>query len=161
MVEVLLSLAILGMLLTAIAVAFTASADNYRQNSGMAEAMNSARQALARMTTTIRKCDWVWTTGDTTACSPNFDDVEEITFEYDSGTHTLNQITIPESGTQTTYALCKDVTAMTFTKTDLGSAKDSDGVSHACYKKVLITMTVTIGDVSETLSAGVVVRRNL
>ena len=49
-----LSLAIFGMLMAAVGLAFNASAVNYSQNETMFKAMNTARQALLRITTEIR-----------------------------------------------------------------------------------------------------------
>jgi type II secretory pathway pseudopilin PulG len=171
MVEVLISVTILSILLLAIATAFSASAKNYKENTDIAEAMNSARQALTRMTSTIRKCNWVDTSGGTTSCVANVlgvidstgDRVAWIEFKYDSGTQTLKQITTRESGAETTYSLCKNVIVNTgpFDKQDISSTKDNTGATEPCYKKVLITMTVTIDNISETLSAAVVVRRTM
>jgi len=52
--ELLLSLAITAILLAGMAVAFNASMTNYQQNEDIFKSVNSARQALFRMTTQIR-----------------------------------------------------------------------------------------------------------
>ncbi|MFA5422883.1 MAG: prepilin-type N-terminal cleavage/methylation domain-containing protein, partial [Phycisphaerae bacterium] len=54
LVELLISLLITGMLLAAVAVALNASAINYRENEKMYLTINSARQALERMTRELR-----------------------------------------------------------------------------------------------------------
>jgi prepilin-type N-terminal cleavage/methylation domain-containing protein len=48
--ELLIALAIAAMLLVAVAVAFNASATNYQQNEDIFKVVNSARQALCRIT---------------------------------------------------------------------------------------------------------------
>jgi prepilin-type N-terminal cleavage/methylation domain-containing protein len=154
MIEMLLSLAILGVLLTAIAVAFNASAINYRQNSGIAEAMNSARQALARMTTLIRTgqpssaIEAQGTCSLMTAPMPSDNVSHDVSFVLNSG---QNKLYYNDTTASTSNVLCENVTELTFAKTFTG----------ADVKSVIITMTVTIGDVSETFTAAAVVRKNL
>ena len=93
LVEVLLSLAILGMLMAAVALAFNASAVNYSQNEAMFKAMNTARQALLRITTEIRTADYVGIIpgddSDKSRCSILTSDGRNITYRYSSGDNTL------------------------------------------------------------------------
>jgi Tfp pilus assembly protein PilW len=156
MVEVLISLAILGILLTAIATAFNASAMNYRENSSIAEAIGSGRAALDKMTSLIRTSGNISTASEgASACSLVTADSHDITFSYNSTQKKLYYVT-NYSTTDVDPVLCDNVTAMTFTKT-LG--KDSKGVD--CVKSVVMTITVTVGKTSETLTAAAVVRPNL
>ena len=54
LVELLISLVIMGILLAAVAVTLNASAINYRENENVFRSINEARQALTRMTSQIR-----------------------------------------------------------------------------------------------------------
>ena len=62
-VEVMVSLVILAMLMTAVAFAFDAAVTNYQVNQGIYETVNRARQALLRMTTDLRTASAVATGG--------------------------------------------------------------------------------------------------
>jgi prepilin-type N-terminal cleavage/methylation domain-containing protein len=149
MVEVLIAVTILSILLVAIATAFNASAMNYKENAGIAEAMNSARQALTRMTTLIRTGYPVPADTAANTCSLLTADGQDIVLSYDSAQKKLYYVTA--STTDTDPVLCEHVTAMTFTKSLVAGDVQS----------VVINMTVTVNGVSETFSAAAVVRKNL
>jgi prepilin-type N-terminal cleavage/methylation domain-containing protein len=55
LVELLLSLAILGMLMAAVAFAFDASVTNYQANEGIYRTVNTGRQVLLRITNDVRR----------------------------------------------------------------------------------------------------------
>ncbi len=155
-VECLISLAICAMLMTAVAVAFNASLVNFRENEEMFQSINSARQALTRMTTQLRTANAVDT--DTTAtASCAFQSVtgELITYEFRNASHAdsqyRNTLCLISSGTP--YILCDNVTAASFTRT-----LTTDGLN---CKSVLISLTVQCGASERTLSAAAVVRRAL
>jgi prepilin-type N-terminal cleavage/methylation domain-containing protein len=161
--ELLIALAVMGVLLAAVAVAFNASFINYRENENTFKSINKARQALARMTTQIRtagcefppygfmavvpiepnNCCSLYTNTGTGVC-------EYITYEYRSADNKLYLITHSDSKE---YVLCDNIKAMSFIKT-----LTTDGYE---VKSVQISMTVESGDVQQTLSAAAVVRRNL
>ena len=147
--ELLIAIAIAGMLLVAVAVAFNASATNYRENEEIFRTINTARQALARITSQLRtslpdpnapvnECT-LWTAAG-----------DNITYRYDSGQNTL-YLRTNSDGQQ--YILCDNVTAMSFTKTPTDDGLD--------VKSVHISMTVERGDLQKTISSAAVVRRNL
>jgi Tfp pilus assembly protein PilW len=149
--ELLLALAITGLLLAAVAVAFNASIINYGENEDIFKTINKARQALFRMTTQIR----------TGMVDPNDDSSEdrckllcadgsEITYRYESSNSTLY---LHDHGTATDYVLCDNIAAMTFKKDNNTPTGD--------VKSVQISITVTSGDVQRTLSAAAVVRKVL
>ncbi len=155
--ELLMALAISAMLLVAVAVAFNASAMNYQENEDIFNTINTARQALLRITSQLRTADSVdlvapdnqcnfWTGG---APSENltyeFRDASDITYP-----NTLLLITNINGNA---YVLCDNVTDATFSR-----ALTSDGL--AC-KSVQISMTVAHGNVQRTVSAAAVIRRNL
>jgi prepilin-type N-terminal cleavage/methylation domain-containing protein len=148
--EVLIVLAITGILLTAVAVAFNASIINYRQNEQMFKTINNARQALCRMTSQLRTGHWVDPIAPNNQCSfytADADGNEPITYDYRSAD---NKLYLIASGNA--YVLCDNVMAATFTKTPDGSGD---------CKSVQISMTVQSGNIQRTLSAASVIRRNL
>jgi prepilin-type N-terminal cleavage/methylation domain-containing protein len=152
-VELLISLAITVLLLTAVAIAVNASAMNYKENKSIFDTVNSARQALYRITTQLRTADSVDPNTADNLCS-FFQSASNdfMTYSYDSSDNTLYLInnSISES-----YTLCENVTAMTFTK---NSAVVDD---LTIVKSVQITMTVSDGNITQNFSAAAVIRRNL
>ena len=148
-VELLLALAIAGMLLGAVAVAFNASATNYLENEEIFRTINAARQALSRITSDI-KTSIPDLNAPVNECGLAETALGSITYRYDSNDVTLYLIT--NSGQ---HVLCENVMAMSFSKTP---TDDGDGVD---CKSVQISMTVASGDAQRTLSAAAVVRRNL
>ena len=149
LVELLIALAITGILLAAATVALNASVMNYRENEDIFKAVNNGRQALFRMTTQIRSgmvsnVD----VADQTKCEVDCADGTLITFRYDSAEEELY---VDRAGVP--YLLCDNVTAMTFKKDNSTPTGD--------VKSVQISMTVASGNVHRTLSAAAVVRKVL
>ena len=150
--ELLIVLMILAMLLSAMAVAFNASVTNYNANKDMYEAMNSARQALLRITTDLR-ASIVNYSEPSSQCSMVTSDGRDITYQYDSDRKRLNLIV--NSGAEAgTYRLSNNVTSMSFERATC--IDDPTAV-----RNVRIVMTVTVGDASQTLATAAVVRKNL
>ena len=147
--ELLVVLAITGMLLVALAAALNASIINYRQNEDIFKTINNARQALSRITTQIRSGlvdpnD----ISDESKCKLLCSDNSEITYRYDSGE---NKLYLLEHSSGSNYVLCDNVTAMTFTKDNSTPTGD--------VKSVQISMTVESRDFQKTISAAAVVRK--
>lgn len=156
LVEMLLSLMILGMLLAAAALAFNASATNYSQNEAMFKAMNTARQALLRITTEIRTAQDVAlmpsaTDPDSSQCSMHTSDGRDITYRYNSGNNTLY---LDDNIASSSYVMCENVTAITFERTTVPDEPSS-------IRSVRISITVAADGLSQTLATAAVVRRNL
>ena len=151
--ELLIALAITGILLVAVAVAFNASVINYRENEDIFRAINNARQALLRMTTQIRTANSVDPNAPNNECTLNTADGDNITYRYNNGD---NKLYLIDNSSGSNYVLCDNVTTMTFTKS---TATNELGVTYV--KSVQISMTVVSGNVRRTLSAASVVRRNL
>ncbi len=151
-VELLIALAVMGILLTAVAVAFNASITNYRENEDAFKTINKARQALFRITTQIRTANAVDPNAPNNECSFFTADGEDITYQYRSADNKLYLITNSDAQE---YVLCDNVTAMIF-------KKDTATEGGTVYvKSVQISMTVESGNVQRTVSAAAVVRRNL
>jgi len=153
-VELLLALAIGSMLLAAIAVAFSASIMNYRENEDIFKAVNSARQALFRMTSQLRTADAVDPNSPNNECTLITADGDDITYRYNNADNKLYLITNDDL-LDSDYVLCDKVTAMTCTKKSV--VEDM----QIKVKSVQISITVGIGDLQRTVSAAAVIRRNL
>ncbi len=148
-VECLISLAITAVLMVSLGVAFNASAMNYKENEQMFRTINSARQALTRITTQLRTGHFVNPGAPSYQCSFFTDANEDLTYEYRSADKKLYLIT---NSDHAEYTLCDNVTAATFTKMPDG---------HGDCKSVQITLTVKNGDRQRTLAGAAVIRRNL
>ncbi len=153
-VELLIALAIAGMLLAAVAVAFNASTTNYRQNEDIFKVVNSARQALFRMTSQLRTASAVDPNAPSNECTMITAAGENITYRYNNADNTLYLITNDDLS-DSDYVLCDNVTAMTCSKDWV--------VEDAVIKvqSVQISMTVASDDVEKTISAAAAIRRNL
>ena len=152
--ELLVALAIMGILLAAIAVAFNASIINYRENESTFEAANAARQALFRITSQLRTASAVDPNAPANECTLIAANGDDITYRYDSGDDKLYLITNADLF-DSDYLLCDNVTAMTFTR----NTATEGPLTYV--KSVQISITVESGNVQQTFSAAVVIRRNL
>ena len=149
-VELLLAMAIAGMLLVAVAVAFNASATNYRENEEIFKTINTARQALTRITSQLRTSTMVDPIAPSNECSFFTSAGDDVTYRYDSGQGRL-YLRTNSDGQQ--YVLCENVVDMSFSKTPTDDGSDC--------KSVQISITVTSGDTQRTISTAAVIRRNL
>ncbi len=154
LVEVLIALAISAILLAAVAVAFNASAMNYRENEEIYKAINSARQALFRITSQLRTATAVDPNAPDYECTLITADGDDLTYRYDSTAKTLYLVT-NSNPTDPDYKLCESVEAVTFTK----NVFVEDGVTKT--RSVQIAITVRAGRTEEKVSAATVIRRNL
>lgn len=154
LVEALLALAITGILLAAVAVAFNASIINYRENENIFRTLNSARQALFRITSQLRTANAVDPNSPNNECTLITADSNDITYRYNAGDNKLYLVTNDDLS-DSDYVLCDNVTAMTFTK----QVVNEDG--QIKVKSVQISMTVEKGNTQQTVSTAAVIRRNL
>ncbi|MFC1677297.1 type II secretion system protein J [Planctomycetota bacterium] len=154
LVEVLLSFAVMAILLTAIATAFNASAINYRENENIFQSMNSARQAMFRITNQLRTANAVDPNLPANECTLITADNEDVTYRYDSSDDKLYFVTNDDL-TDSNYILCDNVSAMNFVK----ATETEDSVTYV--KNVQISLTVQIGDVERKVCGAVVIRKNL
>jgi len=158
LVELLISLVIVGMLLAALAVALSASVINYRENEQVYRTINNARQALERMTNELRTAG-TYIGGNFAAVDPVAPNNkcnlftaagQDITYEYRAADNKLYLIT-NSNGNE--YVLCDNVTNAVFIKTLTADGSD--------VKSVRISLTVQSGDHESSLSAAAVIRKNL
>jgi len=150
--ELLLAMAITGIILAAVAVAFNASAINYRENEDIFRTINNARQALFRITGQLRTADAVDPNPSNNQCSLITADGDDITYSYNG---VDNKLYLIDNSSGDSYTLCDNVTTMTFTK----NIAIEGLVTYV--KSVQISITVASGDAQRTVSAAAVIRRNL
>ena len=166
-IEILLSLVILAMVMTAMAVAFDASVVNFQANEGISRTTNTARAALLRMTTEIRTAGYndgsgfmavaSLNSGGTfvdpvnTQCSLVTSDGRHIAYWYDSGAKILY---LHDVTSNRDYVLCRNVTKATFNR-----PPSTDGIVRNV--RIVMTLTDDKGNNPRTFAAAAVVRRNL
>lgn len=169
-IEVMMSLVILAVLMTAVAFAFDASVTNFQQNKGIYETVNRGRQALLRITNDLRtahelplsseEANTQISFGNDTDGDGTYD--KDVTYRFDSDTNTLYY---DDNITSNSYVLCSNVAAATFERTEHQIDRDNGagGVETIwAVRDVRIVLTVTddISDVSKTLAAATLIRKN-
>ena len=87
--ELMIAMAITALLMVAVAAAFNASIINYQENEDIFKAVNTARQALVRITAQLRTAQAVATTEANNQCSLVTVDGSNITYRYDSSNNSL------------------------------------------------------------------------
>ena len=170
MVEVLISLTILATLMAAVAFAFDASVTNFQANRGIYETVNTARQALLRITNDLRtahelplsteEANSQISFGNDTDGDGTYD--KDVTYRFDSATNTLyydDNITI------SSYVLCNNVTAATFDRTEHTIQRDNGlggtgPVEAVRDVRIVLTVTDKTGQISKTLAAATLIRKN-
>jgi len=164
--ELMISLLLVSMLLTAIALAMRASMDSYEQNRN-ASAVNQASRALAmRMQREIRLADAVDYTagGNKVVITPpsNPSGLLEITYEYTIGTrtltYTLDYVNANDDVTETLFDTDSEVSLSGFYVTYVTGV---DGQSMACTKRVICTTYYTIDGQTTPLVFTASPRRNI
>lgn len=150
--ELLIALAIMGILLAAVAVAFNAAAINCRENENIFKTINNARQALFRITSQLRTANAVDPNAPNNECSFFTAKGRDITYRFNNADNKLYLITNDDL-LDDDYVLCDNVTSMSFIKTPTDDGADA--------KSVQISMTVASGNRQRTVSAAAVVRKNL
>ncbi len=153
-VELLLALSIASILLVGVATAINASFTNYRENEDMFKAINSARQALLRITSDLRTADAADPSSPANECTLITASGDDITYRYNNTDNKLYLITNNDL-TDPDYVLCDNVTAMTFTKQTFVEN------SQTKVRGVQVSITVARGNAERKISAAAVIRRNL
>jgi prepilin-type N-terminal cleavage/methylation domain-containing protein len=161
-VELLLALAITSVLIAAAAVAFNASVFNYEQNEDIFNSINSARQALFRITSQLRTASAVEPNEPTSECSLITAGGEDVTYRYNDTDNILYLVTNDDLS-DSDYVLCDNVTGMSFIKDTVTETVDVNGVPTLItkVKSVQTSMTVQSDNLQRTVAAAAVVRKNL
>ena len=148
-VEMIVALTLMAMLMTAVALAFNASAINYRDNEEIYKSLNAARQTLVRLTTEIRTADPTEfkDTDSLTECSMTLADGSVIQYYYSPDAQILY---LTKDGAD--HVMCRNVTDVVFDK--IASTEEPDQTAN-----VQVTITVDSGSTSQTLSSAIALRR--
>lgn len=179
-VELLLSLAILAMLMAAVAVAFDASMKNFQANEAIYETSKVGRQAMMRIINDLRSARAVnvtgtvaaygdtqygviaqgrglgWVGDDAYSCSLINAAGQAFCYRYEPAVKTL---WLDDNDNAESYVLCRNVQSVTFTRSVLtGGAADPDRVQSV---RISLRLSDDGDDVTQTLAAASVVRRNL
>lgn len=167
LIEVMVSLTILAMLMTAVAFAFDAAVTNYQANQGIYETANTARQALLRITNDLRTAQSVGLIGsddpDNSQISLLTNNGNDVTYRFDS---TNNILYYDDNTSANSYVLCDNVSAVTFDRTECTIDRDNGAggtmtVTAIRDVRIVITVTDDLGDVEQTLAAAALVRKNM
>lgn len=162
LMEVLISMVILAVLLTAVATAFDASVKNYRNNEAISKTMNAARAALLRITNDIRTADGVEVNSEHTCSIDTTGDGEaDIIYRYNADRYDAEKgmrlyLDDYSSGTEKSYVLCEHVTEMRFVGKPMPGKPN-----QVCNVRITMTVTDEKANLSRKLAAAAVVRRNL
>ncbi|MEN8128230.1 MAG: prepilin-type N-terminal cleavage/methylation domain-containing protein [Planctomycetota bacterium] len=168
-IEAMLALAILAILMTAVAFAFDASVKNYQANQGIYKAINTARQALLRITNDLRTAQDLPLSAEEANTQVSFgndtdgDGVydKNVTYRFDSATNTLYY---DDHITGSSYVLCDHVTAAAFNRTEHQIYRNVGGYEEEVWAvrdvRIVLTVTDETGDISQTLAAAALVRKN-
>ncbi|MCE5185767.1 MAG: prepilin-type N-terminal cleavage/methylation domain-containing protein [Planctomycetaceae bacterium] len=158
-VELLLSVALLAMLMTAVAFAFDASMKNYKSNVDIYKTVSTGRQALLRIVNDVRTAQGVAHIG--TGGDPDNQQLslvtaggQNITYRFDSDARILYY---RKNSSAEDYVLCCDVANCAFNRALV------PGTTTNAVRSVRMTLTVTddAGGLNKMLAAGSLVRKNL
>jgi prepilin-type N-terminal cleavage/methylation domain-containing protein len=158
-VEVLIALAITALLLTAVAVAYSASARAIEVNDEFFRATQAGRVSLLRVLTDVRqgtvKEDALTDSVRLITTPPDGQVARDRTYQYRPANKQLVMIT-NDDATDLDYILANNVSAVMFTK-EIG--KDANNAN--CVTRLAMTITVTVGKHSIQLSGAAAPRRYL
>ncbi|MDB5297353.1 MAG: hypothetical protein JWO31_3336 [Phycisphaerales bacterium] len=154
MVELLISLGITSLLLTATSMAFVASSASVQANADFSKAAHTARVSLGQVEAEIRRadavsCDALGTYVDIVR-PPGSAEPNEISrrYKYDAATARLTLQVTYGTGAGTVYQLAGKIKAATFGPAVVGT--DADGL--AAVQRVPISITVAVGKQAVTLT---------
>ena len=154
LVELLICLAIVGIVLTAVAIAFDACVANYEANKGISDSVIKANQALSRITADLRCAADVDTNSEpNNQCAMHTAEGNDITYLFNQNEGKLYLV---DNDTSTSHILCENVSLVRFDRT---TAVDDSNLVYV--KNVQITLTVGSGNSARNACAAVAIRRNL
>jgi len=154
LVELLICLAIVGIVLTAVAIAFDACVANYEANKGISDSVIKANQALSRITADLRCAADVDTNSEpNNQCAMHTAEGNDITYLFNQSEGKLYLV---DNDTSTSHILCENVSLVRFDRT---TAVDDSNLVYV--KNVQITLTVGSGNSARSACSAVAIRRNL
>ena len=154
MVEMLISLVILAMLLTAVATAMHASLQSYSENDKIAATTQTARAVVSRMMSDVRTAAAISTTTTRlTITAPNGGTIE---YEFVNGQLLYRRT----EGTLVTYVLMDSTDQVRLTSLNIARESGMNDQGQACTKSVKATLMMSAGTQSFAVTASSAVRRN-
>jgi prepilin-type N-terminal cleavage/methylation domain-containing protein len=147
--EVMISLAISAMLLTAVAAAFSASSDAIEINDQFFRASQAARVSMTQILTEIRRANAVQVPANNKSLSMLTHDGKDRTYSFDSAAQKLKMIT-NDVLTDPDYTLANNCTLATF---DVDKYQDSGLIWHVNRVSVTIIVKVDKNTIRLTGSA--------
>ncbi|MCD4699172.1 MAG: type II secretion system GspH family protein [Phycisphaerae bacterium] len=163
-VEMLMALAILAVLLSAVAVAMHASMHNYGENTEIAELTQTARVVLNRMTSEIRTADAVDSASQRVTIIPPQPDpgnLTEIEYELDSGVLYCRRTVSETQTSEPLIASDEDVQITGFIITRETGITIIDEVEVEYTKSVTVQMDLQSGGNIFSVTCSACPRRNM
>lgn len=179
MVEALMALTILAILMTAVAFAFDAAVTNYHENENIYKTVNTARQALLRITNNLRTASEValienYEPKAQLAQDPDNSQIGLLTkdgimwyihadkYPKDTPDGIKDTLCLEKDGDPKLYTLCDNVTTATFSRRE--DLVDFGGTIGNMWivRDAQITLTVTDenGERPQKLAAATLIRKN-
>lgn len=159
-VEMLIALALVAALLTAVGAALHASIQSYSENDELAAVTQSARSIMNRMAKEIRSSEDVSSTSTSLTILPAADGsgVQEIKYELAGGKLNYH---VKTAGTWATHVLLGDTDdRVRVTAFSVNRVMGTDATGQACTKTASVKLTFAIDNQSFTLTASGSPRRN-
>jgi prepilin-type N-terminal cleavage/methylation domain-containing protein len=150
LVEMIVCLAIIGVVLTAAAIAFDACIANYEANKNISDSVIKANQALSRITADLR-CALPQAIEPNNQCSMITAGMKNITYLFNQAERKLYLV---DNDTSTSYVLCEDIGSAVFDRT-------LDPCDPGKVTSVQIILTVGTGNSAQNACAAVAIRKNL
>jgi prepilin-type N-terminal cleavage/methylation domain-containing protein len=159
LIEVLISLALLAALLTAIAYAMQGSASSYSQNDEISAMTQTARSVLSKMAHEIRASNDTSFTGTHITIFPiaSGSGLTQIEYNYQNGN--LNYITTV-NGVVTSYPLITSTEKVRLSAFTVARTQGVDANNTACTAVLTASMTFTAGRQTFNVTASAAPRRN-
>ena len=152
-IELMISLVIVTIILTAVAIAFDACIASYQANKDISDAVIKANQALSRITNDLRCAAAVDANSEPNSqCAFISAGGSDLTYRYEKSSGRIYLI----QGSSTSHILCDGISSAVFDRT---TAVDGSGLRYV--KNVQIKLTVGSGNNAQKACAAGAIRRNL
>ncbi len=158
LVEVLLSIAITAMLLTALGAAVHTSVQGYTENEKISNMTQSGRTVLARIVRDIRTCDAVDANSTLITIIPaDANGPQQVQYEYTGGLlyyrRTVNSVT-------TSSVLLGSGNNVSISSFTISRTTGADWKNLSCIKDISLKLVLNVGGQTMTVTASASPRRN-
>jgi type II secretory pathway pseudopilin PulG len=148
--ELIISIAIVAMLLTAVAAAFSASAQIIQENDQFFRATQAARVCMTQILTEVRRSQWVDDTSTSSTLRMITSNDQTCSYAYDATAGVVNL------ATEASYPLASNVSSCAFS---LDVITDTGGIRHTT--RVSVTLVVQVGNDTVRLSGSAAPRNEI